>query len=427
MFDTDFIFERTRRVIVLAILAVTVQAAWAQQVLLGVGMHVGGLTDQLLVAQLRRVEQTHLRSIRFDVSWKFVELVRGEYSMPSDIEHAVDEARAGGIEPVLILDYGNAFYDGGDKPRSREAIEAFGRFSAFVVKHFRGRVNQFEVWNEWDNHTGGFPAANAKDYAILFKAVYPLIRTANPEAKIIAGSGVHQGWEESLAELGVIQMSDGIAVHPYNYQHADGLAPEHCVQGLMQLEERLSASTGKHEVDLYVTEIGWPTNLGRFGASEEAVASYASRFTLLAGSLPYVKGVWWYDLKNDGTDSFEKEHNFGLYRADLTPKPAASTLAVAANFAGEHLLTMLSRKTLGSGYVVIEATPVTKGVRKLLIWDAAQTGKRVQLECDSVRGVRIREDTSAGGISVPGMPAVVSARDGQCEIRAIDSLSVGVK
>ncbi len=36
--------------------------------------------------------------------------------------------------------------------------------------------------------------------------------------------------------------------------------------------------------------------------------------------------MWWYDLRNDGTDRREREHNFGLLRHDYQPKPAYRVL-----------------------------------------------------------------------------------------------------
>jgi hypothetical protein len=43
---------------------------------------------------------------------------------------------------------------------------------------------------------------------------------------------------------------------------------------------------------------------------------------LLAKTMPFIKGIWWYDLQNDGPDPREREHNFGLMDHELRPKPA---------------------------------------------------------------------------------------------------------
>src|SRR5690606_13281698 len=46
--------------------------------------------------------------------------------------------------------------------------------------------------------------------------------------------------------------------------------------------------------------------------------------------LPNVRGYWWYDFRNDGTDKREREHNFGLLRQDYSLKPAYRVLKVVS-------------------------------------------------------------------------------------------------
>jgi hypothetical protein len=53
----------------------------------------------------------------------------------------------------------------------------------------------------------------------------------------------------------------------------------------------------------------------------------AMRLSLLARTLPFVRGLWWYDFRDDGTDPTEAEQNFGLVTNDLKPKPALDALA----------------------------------------------------------------------------------------------------
>ncbi|WP_321913691.1 cellulase family glycosylhydrolase [Paraburkholderia sp. J11-2] len=369
-------------------------------------------------SELNLVSKTNLTSVRFDMPWKYIETRQGEYSIPADLERYVDMAIKRGIQPVLILDYGNSLYDGGDKPRSAAAINAYARYATFVVAHFRGRVNQFEVWNEWDNYTGGFRPGSPEDYATLFRAVYPVLKATNPDATIVVGAGVRKGWEERLAELGIVQMGDGLAVHPYNYQVTDDLAPEHCIRALIELEERLRHLTRKAKVDLYVTEIGWPTNIGKFGVSEETQRSFATRLVLLARSLPYIKGIWWYDLVDDGNDPTNKEHHFGLFRIDLTSKSVASGMSSAATFVATHALTLANTNGFDEGVVAIEARPLMGGPRTAVVWDVRQTG-RMRVDCGKGDDV-MTIDQTFGAASVSPIPAIVTAHRGQCSSRLVD-------
>jgi hypothetical protein len=44
----------------------------------------------------------------------------------------------------------------------------------------------------------------------------------------------------------------------------------------------------------------------------------------------YVAGVWWYCLRDQGTDRTNKEHHFGVMDAAMKPKPAAYALQAFA-------------------------------------------------------------------------------------------------
>src|SRR6185312_7635107 len=335
----------------------------------GVSTHVIGQSKGAQKAQLDLMAQAHINSVRIETSWKYVETTRGQYTIPAAWDQFVNEALHRGIQPVLILDYGNQLYDNGDKPRSKQAISGFINYASFVVKHFQKRVNQYEVWNEWDNHTGGFPAGSPEDYANLFKPVYSALKSIAPSAKILVGAGVRPGWYERLSEIGLISESDGVAVHPYNYQKPDSIAPERIAIALNEMESKLSRASNKSSIDLYVTEIGWPTNTGRFGYPEATVGAYAARTLLLLSSLPFVKGVWWYDMAVDDKDPTDKESRFGLVRSDLSIKPAYKGIATAALFAQGHELTLNTLTQLNTGLVAIDAKRITDDQNQLLIWN----------------------------------------------------------
>src|SRR3546814_10110105 len=106
-----------------------------------------------------------LGMIRFEVSWSAVEKTPGVYKISQNVDVIVDEARARGIEPMIVLDYGNKLYDDGGKPLSPTARAAFANYARAVAAHFRGRVTYFEIWNEWDVSTGNTIPGTASDYA----------------------------------------------------------------------------------------------------------------------------------------------------------------------------------------------------------------------------------------------------------------------
>lgn len=359
----------------------------------GVGTHVIGLSRDVQWKQLDLVQSASFDSVRADVPWKFAEQSLGVFSIPAAWDRLVDEAVARGIHPILILDYGNPLYDGGDKPRSKEAVEGFARYAAYIVEHFRGRVRVYEIWNEWDNHTGGFPAASPEDYARLFKRVYPELKKLDPDSTFLVSSGVQQGWYQRLAELGVVTLGDGVSVHPYNYQKPLPNAPELVAKGLIELEAELKRTSGKNEVPIFVTEIGWPTNVGRFGHEESEVSSFAFRTSTLLASLPFVRGMWWYELLDGGDDAFNKENRFGLIRRDGTKKPAYDAIVASRQMLKGSEAQLESRSRLDEGLVFVHLSGSASTLA--VEWMAGLLPEKLEIECKNHLGQQVARKTFA--------------------------------
>jgi hypothetical protein len=269
-----------------------------------------------------------VQSVRLDAPWKAIETAPGRYVIPTWLQSAVDSARARGIEPQLILAYGHPLY-GEDKPRSPAALVAFAAYCAFVAGHFKGSVHYFDLWNEWDAHTGRTTPGSADDYVALARLAYPAIKAANPAAIVLSGGisslGLSQGWPARFIEQGGLDFVDALSFHPYNFQERGAGTPESSLAQLDRVHALADGAT-KRAVPIYVTEMGYPDFEGRGGVSEDVAALYLARFVLLASTRPYLRGVWWYCLRDQGRDAHNKEHRFGVMSADLEPKAAARAL-----------------------------------------------------------------------------------------------------
>lgn len=310
-----------------------------------------------------------VQSVRMDAPWAEIEVARGRYEIPKWLETAVDTARTHGVQPLLILEYGHPLY-GTDKPRTDAAITAFSAYAAFVVKHFAGRVRLFDLWNEWDAHTGRTTEGSADDYVALARRAYPAIKAANPDAVVLTGGitsfGLARGWMERFFALGGAAFVDGVSLHPYNFDQRAANTPEAAIAELDRVNA-LAASAGRM-LPIYVTEIGYPTFTGRGGVSRETAAAYLARFVLLASTRPYVAGVWWYCLRDQGADPANKEHNFGVLDSALRAKPAAEALrSVGALLAG------VGRFSAGGGSDPRVSATAANGKEIALAWRAADT------------------------------------------------------
>lgn len=140
------------------------------------------------------------------LQWHYVEQEKGKYVIDPDADKTITEAKDYGVKVVMGLEYGNWLYTDTPKdnfaarletmpfdpppvPWSSEQVEGYKNFVRFMVRHFKGRVYAWELWNEplqdrrygWGNTEEGF-----RKYAETIQAIVPIIREEDPNAKIMA-------------------------------------------------------------------------------------------------------------------------------------------------------------------------------------------------------------------------------------------------
>lgn len=297
----------------------------AQDMIVGVGIHRAA-DPGFQGRTLPMASQSGIQSIRMEIHWSDIEKSKGVFVFPTGSDRTIELAHDLGLEPLLILDYGNPLYDDGRKPVSLESVQGYVRYAQAVVRHFGDRIRYYEIWNEWDNGLGGTEPGYVDDYAALVAATYPAIKKIRPDSVVLVGGvtekGLNNGWYERLAQCGALRYADGLSVHPYGYHESPADAPERAIGWLDSLQWALN-SRFDIRLPVYITEVGWPTNQGTFGVTESVQAEMLKRFFALAAHRPYIKGIWWYDLVDDANKPTDKEANFGLLRyADLSAKPA---------------------------------------------------------------------------------------------------------
>jgi hypothetical protein len=148
-------------------------------------------------------------------------------SIPPSVDRVISEYAANGINIVLNMWVGAGLRPYGTTFQSDEEVRRFSDYVRFVVSHFKGRIHYYEIWNE-----PGVAIAPS-DYTNLVRQVIPVIREADPDARIIIGA-MEGSWEEGypgygdywrhslkvgyLNEIllsGVASLVDGISWHPF--------------------------------------------------------------------------------------------------------------------------------------------------------------------------------------------------------------------
>lgn len=100
------------------------------------------------------LEPLGIKVLRLQAGWAKTEKVKGKYDWEW-LDRIVDDAIARGCEPWLETSYGNQLYPGGGGtnlsagiPTSPESLAAWDRWVEAMVKRYKEKVKQWEVWNE---------------------------------------------------------------------------------------------------------------------------------------------------------------------------------------------------------------------------------------------------------------------------------------
>lgn len=285
---------------------------------------------------ISKMAEAGVRWQREEFTWVEIEPQRSEFRWDR-YDEAVNRQIAAGINLVGLLDYGAAWWGtpGYDKDMSPLTDAQLGEWSYFVrqvVERYKDHIRYWEIWNEENISTFWSPAPNASDYVRLLRASHEAITSVAPGSQILMGgtSLVDTGFIQQVYDAGGASYFDILAVHPYQGTNPEGdnTAFSAFVDTLTQLSTQFPGKP------IWLTEVGWSTadadnwwwvKTGG-GSAEQVQASYLVRMYVQALALPQVEKIFWYDFRDDATDS-PHENSFGLVRRDSTLQPKPSYLA----------------------------------------------------------------------------------------------------
>jgi len=103
--------------------------------------------------------------------------------------------------------------------KTEEDILHYLDYVRFVVRHFKDRIQYYEMWNEPDN-TACPQWIQPEDYINLVRRTVPVIREEYPEAKIQVGSiilsgNTSQAYLFQIIESDIMPLVDVISWHPF--------------------------------------------------------------------------------------------------------------------------------------------------------------------------------------------------------------------
>ena len=321
----------------------TVQAAG-----LNVQMHVahGWDPDQTTTV----AEQLNSEWVRDEIRWRYVEWTKGNLSIPSTAAW-VDEAVKKGLKPLCILGFGNAVYqENGDEYdnlhlptlgtktgdaaiKEKAYWDAWMDYVRFVATTYKGKIKAYEVWNE-PNHQNFNNNVNAANYAKLYLATKDMIHSIDSEAIVLCGgvAGADHDFINAVLKYikdnGGISQIDAFSLHFY----VPGSTPEEQYLSNLNKTYLYTFLLKGYKGPIWMTENGAYTGTAQNAVSEREQAAYAIRFPVIfdsfLNSINTTGENFWYDIRNDGEDTTNSEHNYGLTYYNYNPKPAYKAAAI---------------------------------------------------------------------------------------------------
>ncbi len=267
------------------------------------------------LAQMRRAAEmardAGVKWSREEFSWSRIEPRRGEFDFEF-YDQVVDTALEHGISVYGLL----AYWTSWTQAYTEEGIEDFCAYARATVLHFKDRIKHWEVYNEPNIF---FWSGPKELYPVLLEHCYAAIKEEDPEAEVlgISTAGVAMDFIRDCMEAGA--RFDILTIHPYRSALTE--------RGFTRELREATQLVGNRPV--WITEMGWSTQLGGV-TSERRQAGLLARSYLLAVASGACQNISWYDFRCDGPNPFYNEHNFGVIRPDMTPKPAYRALASVA-------------------------------------------------------------------------------------------------
>lgn len=307
---------------------------------LGMGVHMMFDDDASIDRQFDLLEQMNITMVRVDFDWSAIEGEpdRYDWSYPDRI---VAQAEARGMQVLALLTYTPTWArpPGTTSHAPPTQVDDFAGFARAAVTRYAPRgVRDWEIWNEPNISDFWSPLPDVDAYGDLFLGAADAIRQVDNRATVITG-GLTRGTDtvdgrrisqttflEGLYRNGAAKSADAIAVHPYSFPGLPSAAG--VVGGFADVPQlhALAQRNGDADKKIWITEFGAPTGTAAEAMSERDQATSLLEARGLAESWDWAGPLVFYELRDSGTDPAELEDNFGVLRADLSPKDAAKAL-----------------------------------------------------------------------------------------------------
>jgi len=274
---------------------------------------------------------TRLHDCSTITKWSWVEPERGKYSWHDEV---VEGLRKTGMHILGLPDQPPKWAQ--IEPGQGDNVidlEAFGKYCEAVARHYRGKIDHWEVWNE--PYMPGSYSGGMQKFGDVMKTAYAALKRGNPDCQVV-------GWCADIGNVGYSQAIPEDArkcLDIFSFHHyINNLSGGGTLPFAGELPDHLKLLGDQIPLEVWNTE----------GTNGEVCAN--SMYTFLPGVSPekndracaFASRVW-IEHKKAGVDKFfvYQMHNtdtmayFGGYQSlflgyDRSPTPAAVAAATTA-------------------------------------------------------------------------------------------------
>ena len=283
----------------------------------GMGAYLGRYHGKELEQMAIKAKESGVKWIREDFGWGDIETEKGKFNW-AFTDSVIRIARKNGISICAIV----AYWPPWTREYTKEGVDDYIIFLKELVRHYKNDIHHWEIWNEPNIF---FWQGPKELYAELLMKSYIAIKDMDSTAQVlgISTAGIDFDFIQKMQELQV--PFDVLTIHPYRSK----LVESEFINELKRASD-MAVLPGGRRRPVWITEMGWTTYTPHNSWIQEGflptplreqaeliVRSYLS--CIISGIDPK---VFWYDLRNDGTDPHNFEDNIGIMYKDFSPKPA---------------------------------------------------------------------------------------------------------
>jgi hypothetical protein len=217
-------------------------------------------------------------------------------------------------------------------------MEDWREYVRQVARRYQKDIHFWEIWNEENGEDFYKPLPNARDYVGLLRAAHDTIKAIDPKATVVLGGLQMNGiipnpWSpvkvenflQKIYDAGGGPCFDVANIHPYVLATKEE-GPAYAAR-LVRETLRVMASNGDAQKPLWITETGLATGPS---VTEQMQAQHLSGLYREWGSIPQVKAIYWFLLRDMDKAVCGGEDSMGLITTAGRRKPAFDAFKRAA-------------------------------------------------------------------------------------------------